>query len=345
MSTIASRIHAYIFSRGLLLAAVIFLVSCEHPEKKIMFQGQAQGTYYAVTYFDSDGRDFQPQVDSILKAFDLSVSMWVPNSIISRINRGDSTARPDEWFTDIFNRSESIAKKTNGAFDFTVGPLVNAWGFGFKGKMKMDPVKVDSLRQMVDFRKVRLEDGKIIREMAGMQFDFNAIAQGFAVDVLGEFLASQGIQDYLVDIGGEVLGIGSKPDGKPWLVGIENPAADSLSERTLNARVKLSGKALATSGSYRKYYEEDGIRYSHTIDPISGYPVRHSLLSVSVLAGDCATADGYATAFMVMGHEKSMEFLRTEPGLEAYFIVATGDGMFQTYATDGFREIIEQTSE
>jgi thiamine biosynthesis lipoprotein len=317
------------------------MTSCDTAEKKVMFQGQTQGTYYAVTYFDVKGRNFQPQVDSILKAFDLSVSMWVPGSIISRMNRGDSLVMPDEWFTDIFKRSEVIATKTEGAFDFTVGPLVNAWGFGFNGRMKMDSAKVDSLKAFVDYRTVRLENGKIVKKRKEIQFDFNAIAQGYAVDVLGEFLAERGIKNYLVDIGGEVLGKGFKPGKIPWMVGVENPATDSLSERTINTKVKLTDKALATSGNYRKYYEEDGIRYSHTIDPKSGYPVQHTLLSVSVLAADCATADGYATAFMVMGFEKAKDFVEKEPGLEAFFIVATDDGLFQTYATKGFEEIVE----
>lgn len=324
------------------VVALALLASCTMTEKKVMFQGQTQGTYYAVTYFDARERNFQPQIDSILKKFDLSVSMWVPESIISRINRGDSLVRPDDWFIDIFNRSYAISEKTGGAFDCTVGPLVNAWGFGFKGKMKMDSVKVDSLRQLVDYRMVRLNDGKIIKDKDNIQFDFNAIAQGYAVDVIGNFMEKQGISNYLVDIGGEVLGKGMKPDGQSWIVGIENPAADSLSERTLNARVRLNDKALATSGSYRKYYEENGIRFSHTIDPKTGYPVRHSLLSVSVLAGDCATADGYATAFMVMGFEKAKEFVENEPGMEAYFITSNQDGIFQTYSTEGFRKIIEK---
>lgn len=319
---------------------LIFLISCNKPEKKIMFQGQAQGTYYAITYFDQEARDFQPQIDSILRAFDLSVSMWVPESIISRINKGDSLVEPDEWFTDIFNRSVEISEKTGGAFDFTVGPLVNAWGFGFKGKMKMDSTLVDSLRSLVDYRAVKLENGKIKKAKQGIQFDFNAIAQGYSVDVLGKYLESKGLSKYLIDVGGEVLGKGLKPDGTEWIVGIENPAADSLSERTLNSRVKLNGKALATSGNYRKYYEENGIRYSHTINPKTGYPVRHSLLSVSVLANECATADGYATAFMVMGFEKAREFVESEPDLEAYFIVASPDGLFETYATEGFKGIV-----
>lgn len=304
-----------------------------------MFQGQTQGTYYAVTYFDTKGRNFQPQLDSILKAFDYSVSMWIPESVISRINRGDSLVQPDAWFIDIFKRSQEISAATGGAFDCTVGPLVNAWGFGFKGKIKMDQAKVDSLLQFVGYQKVSLDDQNRIVKPEGFRFDFNAIAQGYSVDVISKYLESKGIKNYLIDIGGEVLGKGSKPEGQLWLVGIENPAADSLAERTINTKVKLTDKALATSGSYRKYYEENGVRYSHTIDPHTGYPVRHSLLSVSVLAPDCATADGYATAFMVMGFEKAREFVENEPDLEAFFIVDGREGTFKTYATKGMEEL------
>jgi thiamine biosynthesis lipoprotein len=328
------------FFRGVFILSVISLFSCTSVQKKVVFQGQTQGTYYAVTYFDADERNFQPQFDSILKAFDLSVSMWVPESVISRINSGDSLVQPDAWFIDIFSRSQEIAAKTGGSFDCTVGPLVNAWGFGFKNRIRLDSVKVDSLKRMVDYKTVRLKDGKIVKDSRNIQLDFNAIAQGYAADVLGNYLASKGIKNYLIDIGGEVLGKGAKPDGKPWLVGIENPSTDSLSERTINTRVNLTDKALATSGNYRKYYEENGIRYSHTIDPHTGYPVRHSLLSVSVLAGDCATADGYATAFMVMGFEKALEFVENEPDMEAFFIVDGGSGTFQTYATKGLEELI-----
>jgi len=324
---------------GLLL---ISLFSCRPEPRKVMFQGETQGTYYAVTYFDPEGRDFQTKIDSILRAFDLSVSMWVPESIISKLNYGDSLVQTDDWFVDIFRGSVEIAEKTGGAFDFTVGPLVNAWGFGFKGKRKMSQAIVDSLLQYVDYKMVSLDSRNRIIKPAAVRFDFNAIAQGYSVDVLGDFLTSNGVENYLVDIGGEVLGKGCKPGQIPWLVGIENPAADSLSERSINTKVKLTGIALATSGNYRKYYEEDGIRYSHTIDPKTGYPVRHNLLSVSVLANDCATADGYATAFMVMGYEKARAFVEGDPELEAFFITDGGSGLFLTHATEGFEEIIEE---
>lgn len=321
---------------------IISLFSCKPEPKKIIFQGEIQGTYYAVTYFDTEGRNFHKEIDSILRAFDLSVSMWVAESIISRLNNGDTLVWADAWFVDIFRRSVEIADRTEGAFDFTVGPLVNAWGFGFQGKMKMDQSKVDSLLQYVNYKMVSLDKQNRVIKPLGVRFDFNAIAQGYSVDIVGDFLASKGVENYLIDIGGEVLSKGYKPGGQAWLVGIENPAADSLAERSVNTRARLTGKALATSGNYRKYYEEDGLRYSHTIDPKTGYPVRHNLLSVSVLANDCATADGYATAFMVMGYEKARAFVENEPDLEAFFITDGGSGLFLTYATKGFEEIIEE---
>lgn len=318
---------------------ILLLASCREEPQKVRLMGETQGTYYALTYFDKENRDFRPEVDSILHAFDLSLSMWIPSSIISRINAGDTSVIPDQWFTDVFSLSQQIGDRTGGAFDFTVGPLVNAWGFGFKHRMDMDSLRVDSLVHYVDYRKVSMKDGRIFKPV-GVQFDFNAIAQGYAVDVLGHFLESKGIQNYLVDIGGEVLAKGAKPGNGPWIVGIENPARDSLSERTINTRVMLHDKALATSGNYRKYYEENGIRYSHTIDPSTGYPVRHSMLSVSVLADNAAIADGYATAFMVLGLERSKQLVEKMPGLDAFFIYSAQDSLYMTYATEGFRKII-----
>jgi FAD:protein FMN transferase len=324
-----------------LVAAFGFLAlfSCTGSLQKVAFTGQTQGTYYAITYFDRDGRNFQPQVDSILQAFDKSVSMWDTSSIISRLNDGDTTVMPDFWFTDIYNKALKVSEETGGAFDFTVGPLVNAWGFGFRGKMTMDQAKVDSLLQYVGYQKVNMDASGKIHKPSGVRFDFNAIAQGYAVDVIGNFLAQKGIKNYLVDIGGEVLGKGRKLDGSAWVVGIENPSADSISESTVNSMVRLANMAVSTSGSYRKYRIENGLRYSHTIDPHTGYPVEHSLLSVTVLAPDCATADAYATAFMVMGLDKAKDFLEQHPGLEAYFIIPEEGGIYSTNATKGFKEI------
>lgn len=323
---------------------LVMLASClpRKSQEKITFSGMAQGTYYAVTYFDDKGRDFQPRIDSLLQAFDMSVSMWEPNSVISRINRGEEDVSCDSVFINIYFLARAIAEESDGAFDYTVGPLVNAWGFGFEDRQKIDRALVDSLLTLVDYRYVTLAGDRIIMEKPGIRFDFNAIAQGYSVDLVGEFLSSMGITNYLVDIGGEVLAVGEKPQEGKWVVGIEKPAEDELSERQLQVTVNLKDGAMATSGSYRKFYEEDGVRYSHTIDPSTGYPVTHTLLSVSVVAGDCGTADAWATAFMVMGVERSKEVLAGRNDLDAYFIYSGEDGSMQTFATEGMKKILRK---
>jgi thiamine biosynthesis lipoprotein len=245
-------------------------------------------------------------------------------------------------FSTIFEKAIEVSEKTNGAFDITVGPLVSAWGFSWKGKLNMDQHKVDSLMPLVGYHKVKLENGKLVKKDQRIRVDFDAIAQGYAVDVVAAFLDKKGIQSYLVDIGGEVLARRTKPGGEKWSVAIEVPTKNADDERAIQAVVSLQDMAISTSGSYRKYYEENGIRYSHTIDPSTGYPVKHSTLSVSVLAKDCMTADAYATAFMVMGVEKGKEFLKKHPKLEVYFIYTAQGGSMKTYYTKGFEKLIRK---
>ena len=306
--------------------------------QRVSFMGEAQGTYYSIIYYDKQARDFQPQVDSLLMAFDMSVSMWKPQSIISRINNNDTAVVADRWFEDIFNMAVMVSEATDGAFDMTIGPLVNAWGFGLSEREEMDAGKVDSLLQYVDYQAVSLEGGKVVKKSPDIKLDFNAIAQGYSVDVISAFLEGQGLTNYLVDIGGEIYARGKKPGGVLWKVAIEQPAENKDDGRALHLNLGLKDKAMATSGNYRSYYETDGVRYSHTIDPHAGYPVTHTLLSVTVISGNCALADAYATAFMVMGVEKARAFLEGRRDLQAYFISSGKDGGFDIYATDGFGE-------
>jgi thiamine biosynthesis lipoprotein len=307
--------------------------------------GEAQGTYYSIIYFDDEKRDFQHEIDSILRGFDQSVSLWVPNSIISKVNRNDTSVVLDNYFIENFSLAKEIAEETDGAFDLTVGSLVRAWGFGFDAEKKVDEGIIDSILQFTGYKKVALQNGKVIRSDVRTTFDFNAVAQGYSVDQLGMYLENMGIDNYLVDIGGEVRGRGKKPDGSSWKVGIEKPAFEADDSRDLKAVIALDDKSIATSGNYRKFYEENGLKYSHTIDPTTGYPVRHSLLSVSVLAENTAIADGYATAFMVMGLEKAKAHLNLNPELQAFFIYSAPDGSYKTYQTDGFNEVITRKFE
>lgn len=328
----------------LVLVGLVIFVSCQSKKEltKISFQGQAQGTYYMLTYFDNQNRNFQAEIDSILKEFDLSLSSWVPSSILSRVNRNESGVQLDQYFIDNFNLSERVAVETSGAFDCTIGPLIEAWGFGFREGIELDRKMVDSIQEFVGFEKVKIENGMLLKADPRMELSFNAVAQGYAVDLLGEFLIELGVQNFIIDIGGEILARGQKPDGEPWHVGIQKPTKDEYGEIEADIVIDLKNKGLVTSGSYRKYYERNDIRYSHMIDPATGYPVTHSLLSATVLANNCAEADAYATAFMIMGLEKAKAFVNKREDLEAYFISAGQGNKLETFSTKGLESLIQK---
>ena len=315
------------------------LVSCKSDLKKVHVTGAAQGTYYSIIYYDSLNRNFKKDIDSLLDEFDKSVSLWVKNSVISKVNRNEPV-KIDKWFSENFVISKDVWKQTGGAFDCTVEPLVSAWGFGFDDKVNVDSAIIDSIMKFVGFEKISLKNGKITKSDKRVKLDFNAIAQGYSVDLVGEFLEKKGIKNYLVDIGGEVKAKGTKNNGEVWRVGIEKPAENKNSERKLQLIIGLKDKSVATSGSYRKYYVKNGVRYSHTIDPKTGYPVKHTLLSVSVITDNTAYADAYATSFMVMGFEKAKEFVENNKSLEAFFIYSDSLGNNKTYGTRGFNKLI-----
>lgn len=328
----------------IVLICCVAMISCktETADIKVQFGGEAQGTYYVVTYFSSDTVVTQNQIDSLLKAFDQIASIWQPNSLISQINRNETDVVNNRYFSDIFNLSQRISVETGGAFDITVGPLVNAWGFGFKNRMDMTGEKVDSIMKFVGFQNIRLVNGRIIKDYPNTQIDFNAIAKGYSIDVIGGFLESFGINNYLVDIGGEVLARGSKPEGEKWVIGIEKPTEEATAERTLKATIKVGNIAVATSGNYRKFYIEEGVKYAHTIDPATGYPVIHSLLSATVFSDSTARADAYATSFMVMGLEKTKSFLEQNKQIEAYLIFSDEQGNIKTFATSGVEKMLNE---
>lgn len=326
-----------------LLLLTPILWGCKSNQKEVTFTGMAQGTYYAITYFDEEGRNFQSEIDIFFREFDNSVSTYIPHSIISRFNNNDSTVEADDIFIRIFDVARAVSEKTGGAFDVTTMPLTNAWGFGFTDSTKIEPNTVDSLLKLVNYKNVKLKNRKVVKTNSGIMLDYNAIAQGYSADLIGDMLKSRGITAYLVDIGGEVVGHGSKPDGSLWRVGIEKPTEHATDARNVESIVLLNNSALATSGNYRKFFIRNGIRYSHTIDPKTGYPVTHSLLSASVLAADGITADAYATAFMVMGLEKSKEFLESHPELQAHFIYSLPEGHYKTWTSpEMMKMMVEQ---
>lgn len=311
-------------------------------ENRIHFTGQAQGTYYSIIYYAEDTIVGRHEIDSLLRAFDQVASIYQPNSIISRINRNEISEVTDPWFIEIFDLAMRISEETGGAFDITVGPLVNAWGFGFKNKLDMDQQKVDSLLKFVGYRGIRLENNTIVKDHPNTQIDFNAIAKGYSIDVIGDFFQQRGIKNFLVDIGGEILARGAKTGNQPWVVGIEQPSEETTSERVLKAMVNVNDIAMATSGNYRRFYEIDGVKYAHTIDPKTGFPVIHSLLSATVFADSVGKADAYATAFMVMGLERSREFLSSNERLEGFLIYADENGEIKTFATGGVEKMINR---
>lgn len=289
-------------------------------------EGLVFGTIYKITYQHQE--DLHNDIKAALMEVDNSLSPYNKNSIISRINHNQDTLL-NEHFTHVFELAQQISAETEGAFDITVAPLVNAWGFGFKHSIDIEPNVIDSIGQFVGYQKIRLSDGKITKEDPRTMLDCSAIAKGYGVDVVARTLDKKGVQHYMVDIGGEVVVKGKNSRMKTWRIGINKPVEDSLSvNQELQTILEVTGVGMATSGNYRKFYYKDGKRYAHTIDPRIGHPVQHSILSATVIAKDCTTADAYATAFMVMGLEKSMEFCKAHPELDAYFIC---DGESDTY--------------
>ena len=323
----------------LLLIGLVILASCGKQPKKMVLQGLAQGSYYAVTYYDEQERNFQLEIDSIFHAVDMSVNLWVDSSVISKVNRNEEVVL-DQIFIDNFNIAQEAAKLSDGYFDPTVSPIVAAWGFSYKVGDSITPQLIDSLKQWVDYRKVRIENGKVIKENPAMTLDFNAIAQGYTSDLIAAFLESRGIKSYLVDTGGEIMAKGEKTNGKPWIVGIEKPAENKESEQVVQTRIALRDKGLVTSGSTRKYVERNGKRYSHSINPKTGYPVEHNVLSVTVLAENSVWADALASICMVMGLEQSLPLIESLDGVEAYYIYSNEQNELETFATEGFKTLI-----
>jgi len=322
------------------LSIIIFLFGCQDKSlEKVHFVGKAQGTYYAVTYFEEKGIDYQIEIDSILDAFDQSVSIYQANSIISKVNRNEEVEL-DPWFIDNFVLSQRISEETFGSFDITIAPIANVWGFGtYEKPDSVNHSLIDSLKQYVDYRKVKIENGRLIKTNPHIMLNYNAVAQGFAVDVLSKFLIEKGIDLFLIDIGGEIYAKGEKPNGEAWKVGIEIPEDDAKS-RSYNSIVSLKDESVVTSGNYRKYYKIDGVKYAHSLDPKTGYPVKHSLLSVTVIASKSADADAYATAFMVMGVEKTLEFAKSHPELQVY-LMFDDEGSIKTAMSDGFEKYLD----
>jgi thiamine biosynthesis lipoprotein len=268
--------------------------------------------------------------------------MFNPNSTISQINSGKSN-ETDSLLRTIFYIARDVSHATDGAFDITVAPLVNAWGFGFKHGALPDSLQVDSLRQLIGWNRISLEDNKFVREDPRMVIDLSAVAKGFGSDCVAQMFHRHGIENFMIEIGGEVVTSGLSPKGKPWRIGVNKPQEDSTSTNNeLQTILQMKNCAMATSGNYRNFYINNGRKIAHTIDPKTGYPVQHSILSSTVIAPTCAVADAYATSFMVLGLEKSLQVLDKHPELMAYFIFADKDGNYQVWKSPGIEALIAQ---
>ncbi|MBK5203542.1 MAG: FAD:protein FMN transferase [Prolixibacteraceae bacterium] len=325
-----------------ILIVFLLLSGCQNNNKKYIHnKGDIFGTSYHITYESPNNKDLQKGIESTLEKVNNSLSPFKPHSIISHINQNKDTLL-DKEFTSVFNKAMEVSKMTNGAFDITVAPMVNTWGFGFKNKEKITPKKIDSLKQLVGYQKIKLVNGKIIKENKKTMLDCSAIAKGFACDKAGEYLKKEGCINYMVEIGGEVVARGVNDKNENWRIGISRPDDNNFfDDQKLKAILSLKNKALATSGNYRNYYiDEDGKKVTHEINPITGYPARQNMLSTTVLSNDCMTADAYATAFMVMGLDNSIKILKQNKDLEVYFIYSDKNLKTRTYISDGFKKFL-----
>jgi thiamine biosynthesis lipoprotein len=304
----------------------------EVPTEPIRIEGETMATTYHITYFDSHQRNFKTEVDSLFVLINQSINNYNPNSEVSIFNRSGGFRFNLPYLYSPIRVAQKVFTDSEGAFDPTVMPLVNLWGFGHQKVTRPDSAKIDSIRSFIGFNKIQFSEDSIWKLDPRAQLDFGGIGQGYGADVITGFLKSKGIKNMLVELGGEGMAVGTNlQSGKPWELGILDPNSTN-DNQFFKAYVSLSDKSFTTSGNYFNYREVDGKKYSHTIDPFTGYPATRAILSASVFADDATTADAWGTAFMVMGHEKAIAILKQHPEIDAFLIYSTPDGL-ATFAT------------
>lgn len=321
-----------------LVIGTVIIVSRQQSTPYQHDRGMVFGTVYHITYQSS--KSLQKDIEAELAKVDASLSPFNERSIITAVNENRDTV-VNKMFSDVFALAMKISDSTNGAFDITVAPLVNAWGFGFKGGAMPSRHQVDSLKALVGYHKVSLTNGRVSKTDPRIMLDCSSIAKGYGCDVVAKFLSAKGIDNYMVEIGGEIITRGISEKRLPWKIGVTKPTDDSLNvNQEIQTIINVTDKAMATSGNYRNFYYKNGRKYAHTIDPSTGYPVQHNILSSTVIADDCATADAYATAFMVMGLDKAKTILSRHPELMAYFILASDDGTNKVWFSPSMKDKI-----
>ncbi len=329
----------------------IFFSSCQKKDKEIIKTetGYALGTTYHISYeniVSTKNVNFKKEIERIISAMNESMSTYIPTSDISKINKGDSSIVVDNYFKEVFLKSKEIWKHTNGAFDPTVGSLVNAWGFGPGKKLNtISEKQIDSILTYVGFDKLLLNsDNKIIKKHPQIFLDFNALAKGYTIDLIGKLFDKHNISNYLIELGGEIIAKGNNPSSnKSWIVAIDDPTQENITEeRKYAATLELINAAMATSGNYRKFRIDSitGERYVHTVNPKTGYTKKSQILSASVIAPSCMEADAYATAFMAMELEQTKKLLKALKHIEAYILISDSENKTYVFATNGFKELL-----
>lgn len=327
------------------LVVILLFKSCTtgHHEEYIYLKGEALGTFYSVTYYCPGNNNYHPDIRDLFDQVEASLSIYNPGSIITYINESETGGETDSLFRTVFRKSVEISSLTENAFDITVAPLVNAWGFGTTVRNTPGQDEIDSIMNFTGIDKVRLEGGVLVKDDPGIKLDMNAIAKGYMSDLVADFLESAGVKNYMVEVGGELRLKGENPQGNLWRIGIDKPADDPAPvHRELQEILHITDRAIATSGSYRRFFIEEGKKYSHTINPFTGYPVEHNLLSVTVVALTAMEADALATAFMVLGPEKSLQLAEETENIEVYLIYESIPGSIEVEYTNGFSSWLEE---
>ena len=322
-----------------ILCCSLLFSACQ-PEKQYYEEsGTVFHTLYHIKY--EAPQLLTEKIDAEFQKFNLSLNPFNPNSIIAKVNNNEPV-EIDEWFKEVFNKSMEVSRHSDGIFDITCAPLINVWGFGFSKKDSVTPAMIDSLKTFVGYQKVRLEENNVVKEDPRILLNCSAIAKGYACDVIARLLEKEGIENYMIDIGGEVVMKGVNPNGICWRIGINVPEDDSTNTKNqYDEIVQLCKKgAIATSGNYRNFYVKDGKKYAHTIDPRTGYPAEQNILSATIVADECITADAYATAFMAMGLEKARQMADSIPGIEYYVIYSDENGKHQVEYSEGMHPFL-----
>ncbi len=325
-----------------MLAITLLIISCTACNQKLTYYqetGTVFHTLYTIKY--EAKQPLNEKIDSTLARFDQSLNPFNPHSIIAKVNRNEPVV-VDAWFTEVFNKAQEVSEQTNGVFDITAGPLINLWGFGFSKMDSITPAMIDSIRAIVGYKKVSLKDSRIQKEDKRTLLNCSAIAKGYSCDVIAKMLEDEGVTNYMVEIGGEETVKGVNQNGDCWRIGISKPEDDSTGiTNEIHEIVTLCNKkGIATSGNYRNFYIKDGKKYAHTIDPRTGYPSEQNMLSATVIADDCMTADAYATAFMAMGLEMSERIAKNLNDIDYYFIYTDSLGKHKSAYSKGMKEYL-----